>query len=222
VAEGKIWEIKNPILLHGEQRRAEITLSLLQPQRDDVILDVGCGDGYQISYLIKHSSQIIGLDISPHKLIEGKRRMRKADFICASSENLPFRPQVFNRVMCLELLEHLKDPLKTIREIDLVLKNGGIVIISVPYKERIVMMQCIHCGKLTPLYGHLHSFDEERVSSLLPKKYIILRREYICTIVASYPLFGFLPLSLWKIVDTFSRLLPGIKPTWFISKVQKP
>ena len=35
------------------------------------------------------------------------------------------------------------------------------VIVTVPYRENIVQSVCIHCGKLTPLYGHLHVFTEK-------------------------------------------------------------
>lgn len=220
-AHGVIWEIKDPIKLHGERRRAEVTASLLQPHSGDAILDVGCGDGYQISYVIKHASHIIGIDTSTYKLKKGKRRLKEANFICASSEKLPFQPQTFNKVMCLELLEHLKDPSMTMNEIDLILKRRGVLIVSVPYKERISMTQCIHCDKLTPLYGHLHSFDEDKMFSLLLKNYALLQREYICTILSVYVLFGALPTRFWKIVDSLSRFLPGIRPSWFINKVQK-
>ena len=216
-----IWQITDPIQLHKERRRSEVTLSLLQPRRNDVILDVGCGDGYQLSYLTKYTSYIVGVDLSIQKLREGKGRVNEAHFICASSEKLPFQPRTFNKVICLELLEHLKNLSKTISEIDLVLKEAGILIISLPYKEHLIWTRCIHCGKLTPHSGHLHSFDEKRISSILPTNYVILTREYVCTVVSSYMLFSFLPTRLWKILDNFSRMLPEVYAIWFMNKFQK-
>ena len=147
--------------------------------------------------------------------------MKEAHFVCASSEKLPFQPRTFDKVMCLELLEHLKNHSKTISEIDLVVKEAGIIVISVPYKEPIILTQCIHCSKLTPHHGHIHSFDEKRVSFILPKNYALLRREYVCTVVSSYHLFSFLPKQLWKIVDNFSRMLPEVQAIWLVNKFQK-
>ena len=221
IVDMRIWEMRDPIQVQGEQRRAEYTVFLLCPQRTDSILDVGCGDAYQINYVAKHKSYIVGIDVSHEKLKEGKKVVREANFVCASSESLPFQPKIFNKVMCLELLEHLRNPLKTLDEIDVVLKEKGILVISVPYNERIVMTQCIHCGKLTPMYGHLHSFDEKKLSHLLPKNYVTCRQEGMGTILAAYPIFHSLPLRLWRFIDRLSGLLPGMKPCWLLSKFQK-
>ena len=68
-----IWQTEASIQLHKEKRRAEITASLLQPRRDDVVLDVGCSEGYQISYLTKYTSHIVGVDKSAH-ILRGKEK----------------------------------------------------------------------------------------------------------------------------------------------------
>lgn len=216
-----IWEIKSPIVIHAQRRRAEVTRSLLQPQNNDTILDVGCGDGYQMSYFTNLASQIVGIDISRPKLKKAKRNVAEVDFICASSLKLPFKPKIFDKVSCLELLEHLGSPSKTLNEIDLILKEKGILVVSVPYKEQIIYTQCIHCGKPTPHWGHMHSFNEQKISRILPKNYGILKREYICTAASSYHIFTFLSHSIWKILDAFTMLLPGMSPYWMISKFQK-
>ncbi len=216
-----IWNFKDPSKLHGERRRAELALSYLQPHSNDMILDVGCGECYPMSFILNHCPQVIGVDISLQKLKEGKRRIGKADVIRASSEKLPFRPQVFDRITCLELLEHLEDPSRTLNEIGFALRNEGTLIISVPYKERIVRVQCIHCGKFSPLYGHIHSFDNGSLRALLPKHYVVLRRGVFCTPLSSYLIFESLPLKIWEIIDGFTKLLPGMKPSWLLNKVTR-
>lgn len=218
---GLIWEIENPISSHGERRRAEVATLLLQPKQNERVLDVGCGDGYQISYIADLAGYIVGVDISIGKLKEAKKRLRNVDFIKASSEKLPFQPTAFDKILSLELLEHLRNPSQTINEMNLTLKDRGILVISVPYKERIKMTQCIHCGKLTPLWGHLTSYDEEKISSLIPENYVLLNREYVATMVASHPLFSCLSTRIWMLFDHIVRVLPGEKPCWFISKFSK-
>lgn len=218
---GNIWEAKSQIRLQGEKRRAQVTVGLLEPHRDDRILDVGCAEGYQISYVVKQSERIVGLDISTGRLRKAKRRMRDVCFVRASSERLPFRPQVFNKVLCLELLEHLKEPHKTILEIEFALRIGGTIIVSVPYKERIVATQCVHCGKLTPLWGHIQSFDAQKLIRLLPNNLKVTKHFTTGTIVGAYPLFSSLPTSLWKLLDDCSKVLPGVKPSWILLKARK-
>jgi ubiquinone/menaquinone biosynthesis C-methylase UbiE len=216
-----IWESEDPIRLQGERRRAEVTVGILEPKGNDLILDVGCGVGYQISYVAEHSRQIVGLDVSIERLKFAKKKVKGVGLVCASSERLPFKPQIFDKVTCLELLEHLEDPGKTIVEIEVVLKRAGTLILSVPYKQRILVTQCIHCGKLTPLYGHIHSFDEYKLTSLLPENLKAVRFVYIGTVVSAYPLFSGLPTKLWKLIDDCSKVLPAVKPSWFISKIRK-
>lgn len=216
-----IWEVQDPIRLQGEKRRAEITACLLKPKRDDRILDVGCGEGWQMSYIVECCAQVIGLDLSAERLKQAKDRVRNVDLVCASSESLPFKPQIFDKVMCLELLEHLNEPRKTVLEIEPVLKEAGTLVVSVPYKQRIIAMRCIHCGKLTPLWGHVQSFDEQKLFSLLPSNFVTVKRIYTGTVIAAYPLFGILPTKVWKLVDDLSRVLPGMKPSWFMIKILK-
>ncbi len=218
---GSIWDIENPVSSHGERRRAEITKLLLQPGRNERILDVGCGEGYQMSYIIEHTDFAVGIDISRNKLREAKIRVENVDFVRASSENLPFQPETFDKILCLELFEHLENPSKTTNEINSILRKHGILVMSVPYKERIMMTQCVHCGRLTPLWGHLSSFNEEALVSLVPKNYVLLNREYVATMVASHPIFSCLPTKIWKVIDRIMRVLPGEKPDWFINKFQK-
>lgn len=218
---GHIWQIKDPIRQQAERRRAEATTHLLQPHREDAILDVGCGEGYQLSFVIKHSKQAIGIDTSKNALAEAKKRVGKAEFVCASAERIPFRPHLFGKVICLEVLEHLRSPQKCIDEINFVLKNKGILVVSVPYKETITMIECTHCGKLTPLYGHLHSFNERQMAVLL-QKYIVLRLEPMGTVLAFYVWFRLFSRRLWGILDYLSMHLLGLKPAWLISKAQKP
>lgn len=217
-----IRKIKDdPIQLHKERRRAEITSSLLHPQRNDTILDIGCGDGYQMSYFANQVSQIVGVDMSKSMLKEAKAYVQEADFVCANATSLPFRPRIFRKVLSLELLEHLSEPSKVLGEIDMCLQVDGILVVSVPYKEQIIWVQCIHCGKPTPHYGHIQNFDEAKIAQDLPSNYRLLKREYVCNPMSSYILLAFLPTKLWKFVDAFTRRMPGMKPGWLIEKVQK-
>lgn len=218
---GVIWEVEDPIRLQGERRRAEVTARILRPEPEDVILDVGCGDGYQISHILGSASRIIGIDLSRARLEKARKKINGADLVRASSEKIPFRQQIFDKAMCLELLEHLRNPSVTLQEIESVLKEAGTLVVSVPFRERIIATECIHCGKPTPLWGHIHRFDEQKLASLLPRNLKTIHQIYTGTVIAAYPLFSFLPTSLWKLIDDVSRVLPGMKPSWLVSKIRK-
>lgn len=51
----------------------------------------------------------------------------------ADAAILPFREGCFDSVVCAELLEHVADPPAVLREVRRVLKDGGILLITVPF-----------------------------------------------------------------------------------------
>lgn len=55
----------------------------------------------------------------------------------AYAESLPFGDSIFDAVICSEMLEHVMDPLCVLKEIRRVLKTDGVLLISVPFLNRI-------------------------------------------------------------------------------------
>lgn len=100
--------------------------------KDDSVLDVGCGKAENYQLRVKsESASLVCLDVSPTAVEIAKRNgfdARVHDF----SERFDFPDNSFNKAICLEVLEHLFDPLFCIREIYRVLKPDGKIIASVP------------------------------------------------------------------------------------------
>jgi ubiquinone/menaquinone biosynthesis C-methylase UbiE len=201
-----IWEQKGS-LIHRQRRRAELVSSILKRQQPRRILDIGCAEGYATSYFSGINVRVCGIEIEMENLKLAKKKVKNADFINASIEYLPFRNKCFEAICILEVLEHLPSEIqqKGLSEANYVLSNHGLLIISVPYKENIIHTKCIHCGKMTPLYGHLHSIDETFVSSKLPSdpKFLLTQRYGLpnLEIISCKPMFEPLPLRLWLVVN---------------------
>lgn len=53
--------------------------------------------------------------------------------VVASGEELPFDDNIFDAVLCLEVLEHTKNPNQMIKEIRRVLKRDGVLILTAPF-----------------------------------------------------------------------------------------
>ena len=64
----------------------------------------------------------LGVDAVPH--------------VCADVMVLPFGDQVFETVVCLEVLEYVASPKAALREMSRVLQNGGTLVLSVPFNTR--------------------------------------------------------------------------------------
>lgn len=89
---------------------------LIKPQR---ILDVGCGEGYVLLKVHELLPNIfpVGLDVSITRLIRAKRKCKGCDLIRASASALPCRKKAFEASICSELIEHVQNDKKVMKEI---------------------------------------------------------------------------------------------------------
>ena len=108
--------------------------------RTPSFLDAGCGLGEVPKFLRTHypTMQILGIDLSViavehcQMLVLGKNVYFKS----ASIYDIPAPPGSFDVVWCGETLEHLDDPTAAIMEFKRVVGDGGLIIISTPYRGR--------------------------------------------------------------------------------------
>jgi len=95
------------------------------------ILDVGCGTGIAAEKL-KIFGTVYGLDISPKSIDQARKYNRCDKCYVGIAEELPFDNDLFDVVICTEVIEHLLDPAKALSEFNRVLKYDGSLIISTP------------------------------------------------------------------------------------------
>lgn len=218
-----IW-LLNSSEIRRQERRAQVTVSFLDITSNDCILDVGCGEGFIVNHFSK-GSLVLGIDNSKVSLLAAKQNVLKSnvDFVLADISALPLSAESFDKITLLEVLEHLSEEKQRALcdEIDQLLKSHGIFLISTPYKEQITYTTCNDCGKPTPLWGHLSSLDEEKISNLLPANYSQIAKYHLPNIplVSLSPVFQYLPFRLWSILNnTLGRLRKGY---WIILKYTK-
>lgn len=102
------------------------------PERPLRILDAGCGTGALLELFRTWPDAVAtGVDLSPEALRfsygRGHRRLAGADLSL-----LPFRSDSFHAVTALDVIEHVPDDSRCVREIARVLRPGGILVASVP------------------------------------------------------------------------------------------
>jgi len=201
-------------------RRAQAVAVFLQPRSDDLILDVGCGTGFMMNFFANCVGFVVGLDNSLKALKAARSNVTSSNtnFILGDATRLPLKSSIFDKVTILEVLEHLSHPKLCITEVDRCAKRDAVVVISVPYKEEIRMIFTPD-GNLAPLWGHLHSFSEEDVFSLLPKHYKLLGKRHLPNMFFRFAVFQFLPLSIWLFLNDFIGIIR--KGYWVILKFKK-
>ena len=152
---------------HSERRVREYIASQISEKKGR-ILDVGCGKGWVAELFCPFGFEVISMDIS---LRNTSKALKKHPFenhhaVVADVFSLPFLTNSFDIIIASEIIEHVQNPAVFIEKLFRVLKPGGNLIITTPYKEKLQYSLCIHCNNPTPLHAHLHSFDEKILTSL--------------------------------------------------------
>ncbi len=101
------------------------------------ILDIGCNDGTFSKVVLDKSGakKLVGIDVV-EKTIDWANDHWKKDgrmkFMVGDAQILPFDSATFDAVFALEVLEHVFDPLKVLKEIRRVMKKDGYAVFLVP------------------------------------------------------------------------------------------
>jgi len=112
------------------------------------VLDAGCGAGRHLCEAFRHPGiDVVGIDLSYDDLAKTRALLNLMSLELenqwllarATITHLPFPDNVFDVVICSEVLEHIPDNLRAIKEIVRVLKPKGILAVSVPrfFPERV-------------------------------------------------------------------------------------
>ncbi|PJF22899.1 MAG: hypothetical protein CUN56_03680 [Phototrophicales bacterium] len=118
------------------KRRVQTIFEWIDPQDDDLILDVPCGRGFYLN-MFRYVSRckLVGVDLDWEVLLKAQRNLAglpDIDLYHASIYDLPFPDNMFNAVILSEVLEHLDDDVAGLREVYRVLKPGGVIAVTVP------------------------------------------------------------------------------------------
>jgi len=155
----EIFESITPILHNGKRH-----------------LDVGCGNGQIIQIVRDKFSEIHGCDISITALNEAKKIGLLP--VCSNLNEgyIPYKDDFFDCSTALEVLEHVWDPSRLLKEIRRILKSGGRLILTTPnirylrnLRTLIFLGSFPHTSTDSFVWGggHLHYFTRKDLISLL-------------------------------------------------------
>lgn len=128
------------------------------------ILEVGCGIGNFTEGLTRYG-KIFAIDIDKEHIRETVKLLkRKAEVGLGDIEkgSYFFKNQQFDTIVCINVLEHIKDDGEALKNIYSLLKKEGYLILLVPAHQFLY-------GKIDKSIGHFRRYDKEVLINLLEK-----------------------------------------------------
>lgn len=126
------------------------------------ILEVGCGIGNFTSTLVNYG-QVWAIDINNEyikKTQDKVRRKAQVGFGDIEKGKYFFGNQKFDSIVCLNVLEHIKDDRLVLKNIFGLLKKGGKLILLVPTHRFLF-------GEIDRSIGHFRRYEKEELINML-------------------------------------------------------
>jgi SAM-dependent methyltransferase len=125
---------KNPAARWLFRQRLETALSLVAKVGCRSLVDLGCGDGLLVRYVLDSGvafADFQAIDLHPD-VARLNETLKGCRFSCQKLERTDFADGQFDAATCLDVLEHFQDLSAPVREIRRILKPGGHLITSEP------------------------------------------------------------------------------------------
>lgn len=99
------------------------------------VLDIGCGGGILSEAMADSGAEVTGIDLAPGPLAVARRHAAESgvevEYLEISAESLAAeRPESWDTVTCLEMLEHVPEPARVIAACSQLVRPGGDVFFS--------------------------------------------------------------------------------------------
>lgn len=148
---------------------------ILAIKSNEIIFDAGCGVGYVLDWLRRKSNCIaVGFDCSSTGIKLAKMNYPQCNFVLGDIHAIPFKNDVFNKILCINVLEHLRETQDAIQEIKRVSKVNGVSIFGTIDRNlapirRLIRILFYLLGKKYSISDptHVHEFTVNEFTELL-------------------------------------------------------
>lgn len=159
-------------------------LSEAERLNPESILDVGCGEGFTLERLnqLKIGKKLTGVDFLKRAIEIGKKEHPSLDLRVGDIYEIPFEDNTYDLVICSEVLEHVEDPEKGLKE--LVRVSNRYCLLSVP-NEPVFMASNFLRGKNWSRWGN----DIEHIQHWTSREFqrFVARKLKIRTVRKPFP-----------------------------------
>ena len=151
--------------------RARPEVAALVPPQCRRVLEVGCGAGGLGRLLCGRGHRVTGVELVAAVAEQARQHLDEV-YVGDVESGLPFPPASFDAIIFADVLEHLVDPWRVLRETVELLKPGGHVIASIPNLQHHSILRGLLRGRweyrdhgITD-WGHLRFFTLHTIRGL--------------------------------------------------------
>lgn len=119
------------------KKRARTIFEWVDPQDDDLILDMPCGRGFYLNmFRYVSKCKLVGAELDTEVIEKARHNVGHLPNLVLNQANLyalPYPDNSFDAVILSEILEHVDDDVAGLKEAYRVLKPGGVMVATVPH-----------------------------------------------------------------------------------------
>jgi ubiquinone/menaquinone biosynthesis C-methylase UbiE len=102
--------------------------------KNKVVLEIGCGEGDLSEFVSRYAKKVYAMDLNP-LVLEVVKKRENIEYVVGDATKMEFPDNSFDFIIASEVLEHIEEDRKVLKEMKRVLKKGGKIFITVPNSE---------------------------------------------------------------------------------------
>lgn len=147
----------------------------------DVVVDVGAGDGSWAGFCAQWAAETIIVDHDPKSLENAVQRVRaqgsgRVSGKVSDASSLPLPDRVATRVICTEVLEHVDDPAGVMAELVRIGRPGALYLLSVPGAASERLQTNVAAASYFQKPNHIRVFDPDEFTRLVEDAGLVIEQ----------------------------------------------
>lgn len=167
---------------HTNKLKNVLEMIKMANPRPAKILDVGCASGWFLSEVSGNfpKADCHGVDLYKEAVSYGSKRYKKLKLRQSDAHKLPYGDNLFDTIICCEVLEHVENPKQVLIEIGRVITPDGFLVVEIDsgnFLFKLVWYWWTSLRKGVWVDAHVHSFNIQRLNKLFKESGFTLVKE---------------------------------------------